>query len=180
MNAFASQVPFALAKAMNDAAAEARKDLIERTWPSHMKVRNKAFLGAALRREFATKKDLRVVIAETGPAAGKGNLVLHAKGGARRARRANLAIPVERLQAKRTGKGIPKGMRPSALPNSFVRGDVIFQRVGKRKTKIAYVLRPSVLISADVPFERDFAAAMRGGVARAFRPRLQEAWNKRK
>ena len=175
-------MPFALAQAMNDAAKAARDDLVKQTWPKHVQARNRAFLGAALRREFATKKSLRVAIAETGPAAGKGNLVLQGKGGARRARRLNLAIPSKAIAGRRTGKGIPKGLRPSALPNSFRKGDVIYQRIGpkKRNLRLVYTLRPSVNIPAAVPFEADFVRTMRREVRRAFGPRLAAAWASRR
>ncbi len=177
LGAFADQIPFALSKTLNEAAAVTRKELIGDTWPKHVQVRNRAFLGAALRREFATKKSLRIAIAETGPAAGKGNLALHSEGGARRARRANLAIPSDKLKSRRTGKGVPKGMRPSVLPNSFRKGDVIYQRVGpkKRNLKLVYVLRPSVNIPAAVPFESDFARVMRREVGAAFGANMRAA-----
>ncbi len=48
MNAIADQVPFALAGSLNDAVEIARKEIIARTWPQAVSVRNPRFLGAAL------------------------------------------------------------------------------------------------------------------------------------
>lgn len=193
LDAVADQIPFALARAMNDALAVARTEIIEQTWPKHVSVRNKSFIGAALRREYAKKGTLRVAIVESGPAAGRGSLSLHADGGTKRARTNNLAIPSAKLASRRTGKGVPKGMRPAVLPNSFKKGDVIYQRTGKytkagkrsaakdtRGLKLMYTLKPSAPIKADVPFQADFDRVMTREVWRSFGPRIQAAMASRR
>lgn len=180
--ALVDQVPFGLAKAMNDGVTAARDELVTRTWPSHVKVRNQRFMAVALRREFANKRKLEVAIFDR---IGRASLTLHDKGGLRRPRGSSIAVPSSALQTRRTGRGVPKGLRPSALPNSVRKGDVIYQRTGgagkgakggaKRGLKLMYVLKPSVEVRADVPFGRDFEAAMRRGVARSFPIHLRAA-----
>jgi hypothetical protein len=182
LNAAADQIPFALSQALNDGAEIVRKELIADVWPSHVKVRNARFIGAALttKGRRATKRNLRVEIYDR---LGRGSLALHETGGAKRPRGAALAVPSKALQATRTSKGIPAGMRPRALPNSFKKGDALYQRTGKGKTKglkLAYVLKPSTAIKPTVPFHRDFDDAMRIEVRRAFGPRIQAAMKSRR
>ena len=92
--------------------------------------------------------------------------------------------------------GIPKGIRPKALPRSFAKpgksGDMlIFQRTGSykkagkrspakdnRHLKLAYVLKGSTPIPAQVPFHSVFASVMRREVVRAFGFRLNAAMAK--
>ena len=196
LGAMADQIPFALANAMNDAVKVARKQIVEQTWPTHMKVRNAKFIDQAMHMEFANKKNLRVELFDR---FGRGNLLLHAKGGQRSAQKGSLAVPSNILKAKRTGRGIPAPLRPSALSNSFKKGDVIYQRVGKyqkagkaatkkakrsgtrargkdgRGLKLMYVLKPSVPIRSDVPFQDDFNRVFRREVMRAFGSRIRQA-----
>lgn len=186
MQAAQEQIPFALSQAMNDGLAAAREQIVERTWPAHMTVRNQRFLGVALRREFASKRKLRVSLFDN---IGRGNLLLHEQGGTRRPRGASIAVPTDRLKGKRTGKGVPKGLRPGALgATAFKKGDALYRRVGtyqkgspgepgtdNRRLELLYVLKPSTQIKAEVPFEADFDRAMITEVWRSFRPRLMTA-----
>ena len=191
MQATVDQIPFALARSMNDALAASREQIVERTWPSRMTVRNSRFMGVAMRREFASKRRLSVSLFDT---LGRGNLTLHEDGGSRRPRGASIAVPSSTLLAKRSGKGVPKGLRPGALPNAFRKGDVLYQRTGKyqkagkvkrdgtrrapvdgRGLKLMYVLAPSAPIKAEVPFHADFDRVMTQEVWRSFAPRLQAA-----
>lgn len=182
MGAFVDQVPFALARALNDAAEQTRREMIETTWPSHVTVRNTRFLNAALttKGERATKKSLRVAIYDK---LGRASLPLHVKGGVKQPKRQSLALPSREIAARRSGKGVPKGLRPKNLPNSFVKGDAIYQRVGKgkqAKLKLAYVLKPSAQIKPDVPFDRDFERVMRREIVAAFGPRMRDAMMSRR
>jgi hypothetical protein len=78
---------------------------------------------------------------------------------------------------------VPRNQLPRALPNSFKKGDVIFQRVqtskrkgGKHSLKLMlYVLKPSVRVKADVPFTRDFERVMKEELKRVFPRRMEEA-----
>lgn len=177
MGAVADQVPFALSQAMNDAVKGSLLELVQETWPTHVDARNKGFLKFAFgRAKFSTKRNLRVELNDD-KAQGRGNLAKHAEGGTRTAKNGNLAVPATVLKGKRRTKGIPKAFRPKNLPNSFRKGDVIYQRTGKggKNLKLMYVLRPSVTIKADVPFEQDFRRTMREGTLRAFGPRIRAA-----
>jgi hypothetical protein len=180
LNAAADQIPFALARSLNDAAETTRKQLIE-DWPSHVQARNKSFIKASLTiaGNRATKKNLRVAIIDK---LDRGNLVLHADGGTKGARRGRLAVPSRDVKAKRGARGVPKALRPLALADSFKRGDVIFQRVGKggRRLKLMYTLKSSVRVPKQVPFRETFDAAMKREVFRAFIPRLWQAMATRK
>ncbi len=199
MGAFADQVPFAISKAMNDSVRIARQKIITETWPQHVTVRKPAFLAWALRTEFATKTKLWVEINDE-RANGRGHLALHDEGGIKVAR-GRLAIPGKYV--KRNGSGVVMGQRPRNLPNAFIKGDVIYQRVGPknpiyikkngkrgklggslgksangshvRGLRVMYVLRSSADIKADVPFHRDFERIMQAEIARAFPKRMEEA-----
>ena len=202
IGAMADQIPFALAGALNDAAEKTRTELATNTWPSSVHARNRSFLSAALttRGERATKQKLSVAIYDR---LGRGNLLQHDRGGKSTARRGKLAIPSSAVGARRGSRGVPARLKPAAIPNSFVTDgsrantglthDAIYQRVGKytkagkgakkkgvkakdnRKLKLMYVLKPSVSIKADVPFDRDFERSMRSEVGKAFAPRLRAA-----
>ena len=175
-DAFADQVPFALAGAMNDALEEARRELVEVTWPTHVQARNPNFMKAALttRGNRATKNNLRVAIEDR---LGRASLSLHAEGGTKTPRGQALAIPTDALAGRRRASGVPKGLRPRSIPNSFRKGDILYQRVGPkgRKLKPMYTLVPDAAIKADVPFGRDFDRAFTLGLARAFGPRIRAA-----
>jgi len=182
VDAYADQVPFALAQALNDAAEIARKEIIDKTWPEHMRVRNARFMAAALtsKGERATKRRLQVAVYDK---LGRASLTLHEQGGTKSPRGSAIAVPSAELQGRRSGKGVPKGLRPAALANSFRRGDAVFQRTGKGKSKglkLMYVLKPSTSIPARVPFHADFERVMRREVHRSFGPRLAAAMTTRR
>jgi hypothetical protein len=173
-----TQLPFALASAMNTAAFEARTKLIEETWPAHVKVRDRNFLKFALRvDQKATKRSLTVAITDRN-SNGRGNLILHAKGGTKPARRL-LAIPDRKV--RRGAKGVSANQRPAALPNSFRKGDIIYQRYGAkgRKLRLMYTLKPSARIKADVPFHADFKRYMLAGVRKSFPEAMARAMRPR-
>ena len=182
MDGLANQIPFALAQALNASAEIARKDLVETVWPEHVDARNKSFLKAALSTKGtrATKRHLRVVIFDR---LGRGSLLLHDGGGTKRPRGKAIAVPSAALQARRSGKGVPKGQRPRNLPatgpsGAFVKGDVLYQRVGTGKSrglKLMYVLKPSAPIRADVPFHAAFNTTMRRTMPVQFRLAMRKA-----
>ena len=182
MDALASQIPFALALALNGSAELARRELAETVWPEHVDARNRSFLKAALSTKGtrATKRNLRVVVFDR---LGRGNLLLHDRGGTKRPRGKALAVPSAALQARRTGKGVPKGLRPRNLPatgpsGAFVKGDVLYQRVGRgqsRGLQLMYVLKPTAPVRADVPFHAAFATAMRRTMPAQFRAAMRRA-----
>jgi hypothetical protein len=62
MGAAVDQTPYALSRALNDAAFATRERLIHSTWPEHVKQRRSNFPGAVLRVERSNKIDLTVTI----------------------------------------------------------------------------------------------------------------------
>lgn len=205
MGALESQMPFAMAGAMNASAEIGRRTLIEDTWPGHVQARDPNFLKSALttKGERATKRRLRVVVYDRW---GRAHLRAHEVGGTKTPRGSAIAIPVEALAAKRTGKGMPQRLKPRALPNSFVsdgrrpnthlKQGAIYQRegayrakgtkvsrIGKKReeaadfrtVKLAYMLKPSVPIRATVPFHADFDRAVRRAMPIQFRIAMRRA-----
>lgn len=209
---FADQIPFALARSLNDAAEIGMRRDLPTTWANSIGARDPNFIGQALSMKGtrATKKLLRVTVYDR---FGRANLKLHDVGGrALPKRAAALAIPVGAIAAKRGAKGIPKRLAPGVLPNSFVtdgkrpnthlKQGAIYQRAGqyhpkgsvksrtgkRRKDKdgklvaadsrtvsLAYVLKPSNPVRADVPFTATWEATMRREVRKAFKVRIREA-----
>ena len=192
-DAILDQVPFALAGAMNDAVDFAYRELTTQTWPESVTVRNPNFIRAALssRGNRATKGNLRVAIEDR---LGRASLALHAEGGEKRPKGKAIAVPSARIADRRGRSGVPKGLRPRAIPNSFVKGQALYQRVGKyekagsgkgkgydgRGLVLMYALAPDAEIRPDVPFDTDFERAMWLGMSRSFGPRLQAAMAKRR
>lgn len=158
LKAAQDQVPYALALALNK-AAENTRDLLVQTWPQHVKVRNSGFIRYALRREFATKHNLRIVIFDQ---SGKPFIRRLDAGGVHQARGSNLAIPVE-ASVRVGAHGVRKSQLPRSIPNAFVKNGAIYQRVKrgkKQRLKLMYILRPSVQVSKHIPFSEDFAISM--------------------
>lgn len=202
LDAAADQIPFALANAMTSAAFRTKEALVEETWPKAVTVRNPRFLAASLRVKKAVKKDLSVAVYD---GLGHASLVALGQGGTKTAR-GNLAIPDStNLGARRTSKGVPKGLRPRSAPNTFKApgkkgGEVIYQRVGAYKKgskvrkdgtrrraavdgrglRLLYVLKPTATIKPTVPFERDFEHVMTAEVRRLFPITMAKAMKTRR
>ena len=162
VNALHNQVPYALSRAMNNAAFETRKYLADVTWPSSgMTIRNTGFMKGALRVEPSRKDNLRVAIYD---ALGRGNLELHAKGGTKTARGKNLAIPTKSW-VRYTSRGIDKAMLPRNLiantPRRALRitNDGIYVGQGG-KLHLLYRLKPTAQIKKKVNFYEDFQREM--------------------
>ncbi len=189
MGAMADQIPFALATALNKSADAAREELPQ-IWAEHIKVRNPNFLKAALttRGARATKRSLRVTLYDQ---YGRGNLKLHDVGGTARAKSGAMAVPTSTISAKRGSKGIPKGMQPRNLANSFMvtgkSGDkLIFQRPGKSKRKakttkasgalkLAYVIKSTNPVHADVPLTSEFQRIVQREMPKQFKAAIVRA-----
>lgn len=175
----ADHLPFVISRSLNTAAEKTRDTFIKDTWPSHVQVRSKSFLAAALttRGERATKSSLKVTLYDK---LNRGNLALHNKGGVKVAK-GKLALPDRKIKGRRGAKGMPAGLRPKALPNSFRRGDVIYQRAAKgRRLKLMYTLKSSAPIKADVPFTSEFERVMRRELTAAFPAAMREAMRTRR
>jgi hypothetical protein len=138
------QIPFAIARTLTALAHEARRHIVEVAGPRDFRIRNKRFLGVAMRVQAATKDNLVATIYDQ---LGRDYLTTQAMGGIKTPRGRTVAIPSEEFLAKRKSTGVPKSMRPKALARSFrvrSRGqDMILVRTGRGKrsgVKLAYVL----------------------------------------
>jgi hypothetical protein len=189
------QVPFALAGALNDALFKARDHLINQTWPHSVTVRNPGFIRAALNVEKANKANLRGAVFDR---LGRGSLKLHAQGGTKQAR-GRLAIPSTLVKGQRTAKGVPRRLRPASAPNTFLKGDAVFQRIGwqpkgagkakrratssptdKRRVQLLFTLKRAAQMRKDVPFIEDFNRVVINEVRRSFPIRMARAMASRR
>jgi hypothetical protein len=155
------QIPYAMARTLNDAAEKTRSWLIYATWPTAVQVRNQSFMNASLsiKGARASKDNLEVTIYDR---LGRASLPLHAKGGVKMPNTSALAIPPTGA-VNRGPRGVPPSQRPRNLANSFRKGNAIYQRVGKGKRarlRLMYFLKPMARIKKDVPFYEDFAKKM--------------------
>jgi len=160
LGAASDQLPFIMSMALNNAVFAARKELVGNTWPKSITERNKSFISAALRVRKSTKNDLSVEIYDY---LDRAQLLRHAKGGTKLPKGAKLAIPSRNI--KLGSGGVPKSKRPKNLPKdkTFVRGNKIYQVIGKGKTrrlKLLYFLKPQVKVRKDVDFYGDFDRVM--------------------
>jgi hypothetical protein len=186
MQASVDQVPYALARSLNDAAEVTRKHLCEDVWPAHVHARNKSLMKASLttRGNRATKKNLRVAIIDKLDHA---NLAMHADGGTRVPRGSRLALPNTINGAvKRLARGAVR-VKPKDVTNSFVLNGKIYQRysTGKgknrvNKRRVMYTLKSKTTIKADVPFRKEFRDKMTSEVRKAFLIRIRQAMATRK
>lgn len=167
LGAVEDQLPYIMARTLNDAAEATRSFMISSVWPSSVTMRNRSFMQAALttKDSRAQKGDLTVEIYDK---LGRANLKLHAEGGTRVGHGGNIAIGSRNVT--RGSRGVPKSQRPRALKNAFKKGDVILQRQGPKgasRLRLMYVLRPTAQIKKDVPFYQAFRDHMLSGVANA-------------
>jgi hypothetical protein len=180
MDAALDQMPFAISRALNDAADETYNSLIENTWPRSVKVRNSNFIRWALRTKFSTKLDLRVEIYDN-TSDQRAHLSLHAEGGVKTPRGSRLAIPTTNVS--RGAGGVSKNQSPQGLSNKVVKGNLIFQSVGRGKNKklrLMYVLAGSARQPMDVPFKADFETTMTDSASKHFKERMMQAMRTRK
>jgi len=184
IGALQDQIPFALSQSLNDGLFASRDHLIIHTWPAHVSVRDSNFIRNALRVERASKGKLSGAVTNEGTRAGnRAHLKLHETGGTKRPSKSKIAIPDRKVLARRSGRGIPKSLRPGTAPNTFRKGDVIYQVTGgkkNRKLKLLYTLKPSAPIKGVVPFHADFDMVMRREVARSFPNRIRAAMASRR
>ena len=180
MHAQIDQVPFALALAMNRAAENTRNALVQNTWPSHVTQRNAGFIGRALRRKYANKRNLQIEIYDS---LGRAHLKLHDTGGTKTAK-GRLAIPPQGM-VKRGSSGVRKGQRPHAIVMSTpkralrITSKGIFVGKGGR-LQLMYAFAPSASIKADVPFEKDFLELMTLELRLSFRAAVEQAMKPRR
>lgn len=178
MGAAMDQMPFAMSRALNDAANEAYEFLIDETWPKSVTVRNSNFLRWALRTKFSTKYDLTVSIYDNTPDH-RGHLDLHAEGGIKTGAKGRIVIPTANVTKSARGWSD----RPSTLSRKVVKGNLIFQASGrgqKQGLKLMFVIARSARQPMDVPFQADFDTVMVESAQRHFVPRMIEAMRTRR
>lgn len=180
MAAARDQLPFALSLALNEAARETRTDLVQTTWPGHVRERNPNFIRRALRTRFATKRSLRVEIYDD---LGRASLEKHADGGEKQPRGSNFAIPAPGVA--RGAHGVPKGSRPAAViaktPKRALRITPRGIFVGQGgQLKLKFALKPSTRQPKDVPFREDFRRSMTSRMVRAFPAAIARAMRTRR
>lgn len=173
------QVAYALSQSLNDGLFRARDFAISSTWPRGVSVRDTNFLRNALRVERSDKRNLIGAVTSLGTRAGdRAHLAMHESGGIKRPAKSRIAVPSQAIKARRGARGIPRNLRPANVPNSFRRGDVIYQVTGRkknRKLKLLYTLKTGVPIKPTVHWHTDFDMMMRREVANAFPGRFKAA-----
>jgi hypothetical protein len=171
------QLPFAFAKTLNQTMKAVAKYTVARTYPRAFDVRNKGFFKAAMFTKdavrWATKTKLRVSARDRFD---RGNLQLHATGGAKRARSGRIAMPSRFTKATRGARGVRKALRPRAVvdtPKGFIDRDgprdAIYQRYGRggKRIRLLYVLHRSAKIRKRFRFYEDAER-----ITRAVSPKL--------
>lgn len=172
------QVPFALSQSLNRAATAARKEVVDVAWPAGKTIRNRGFMGWLMRTEFSTKANLRVKVYNREPRA---FVPLHAEGGSKRPTRGGLlAIPGTIVKRARGSHGVPANLKPRNLRGAFRKGNAIFQRDGRNRLQLMYVLKGSAQIRKDFAAHETFEAVMRSEVSRQFPIAMQAAMKTRR
>lgn len=150
------QLPFATAGALNDTIADVRTQIVDKTWPTSVTVRNRRFAGVAFRRTFAKKTKLKASLYD---ALGRAAFDRQAKGATRRpVSGQHLAVPTANV--RRTGRGVTKGQRTENLKRSFKiktkSGSLgIYQRTGKKKIRLMYALPTAAHVRKSFRFYED-------------------------
>lgn len=178
MGAAIDQVPFALSRALNDAAQVARREIVDVVWPRSVTARNRQFMGWIMRTDFSDKNNLKVRLYNREP---REFLPQQAEGGTKRPHRGQqIAIPGTVVKRARGRSGVPANLKPRMIPNSFRRGNAIFQRVGKDRLQLMYNLEGQAHIPKRFPAHETWDRVMRSEVMRAFGPRMQAAMRTRR
>lgn len=131
------QLPFAISRALTDTAFAVRSHIVETTGPRDFTLRNKRFLGVALRVQAARKDNLQAIVYDR---LGREYLTTQAIGGQKIPRRGRIAVPQGQARAKRGTGGVPKRLRPGA-PGVFKLKakdgtEILAKRTGRRGRQI--------------------------------------------
>jgi hypothetical protein len=149
----ADQVPFAVARTMNDELFKAREAVVTE-FQNKMNVRNPNFPSAVLRVQTASKQNLSGAIVEQSPSHILGD---HDQGATREAAGHRFAVPsTEYAKDKMTQRGLRQDAR---LHNILQRGKravrivgnkVFIAKRGQKGLRYAFTLARSVQIKRDV------------------------------
>ncbi|GJD52479.1 hypothetical protein OPKNFCMD_5245 [Methylobacterium crusticola] len=170
------ELPFAMSKALNEAAKKTREHLVGDVWPSHVKMKNKSFVNASLRVEPSKASDFR---AGRAMAVAVYDRLMHVnmnrleKGGIKTARGGKVAIPTARV-GRGAGGAVRQNQKPRNLRRSVRKGDLIFQANGRGKNSrltLMYKLQAATRIRPAVPWHAEFNKTMRDEMRVAF-PRV--------
>lgn len=181
----ADQLPYAMSRAMNEAAFATRRALVQDTWPQHVTQRRSNFPSAVLQVDVSDKSNLTVGIRETSNTAP--SLTLHAEGGDKRPRKPgshNLAIPLKGW-AVRTEHGVRDDQTIARIiavtPRRALRITKTGLFVGEGgKLHLRYSFKPSATQPKDVPFYEDFEAGMNTGIQQSLPHFMREAMRTRR
>lgn len=175
------QIPFATSQALNDTAFAVRKEIVERTYPDSFTVRNSRFASAMFRVGKASKRNLVATVSDV---LGRDYMVNQAKGGIKRPRGRNIAIPSREIKRTGTGK-VPKAKQPRNLLNgkgyrTTLRSGqpVIAEKTGKgsaKRQRILYLLEPTARIPKRFPFYERGRKVAKDTFPRAFDRRFAQA-----
>lgn len=172
------QIPFATSRALNAVAFAARRHIVDVTGPRDFDIRNRRFLGVALRVQLSTKRNL---VARIYDRLGRDYLETQATGGMKNPRGNQLAVPAEEVASRRTGAGVLKRLKPRIAPRAFkrtVRGtEMILQRAGRRRSplRVLYVLSPKAAIPKRFAFYEDARAIVLRSIGATFNDELTKA-----
>ena len=180
------QLPFAVAKTLNQTMKAVAKYTVARTYPRAFDVRNKGFFKAAMFTKdavrWATKTKLRVSARDRFD---RGNLQLHATGGTKRARSGHIAIPSRYVGSRRLKSGrVKDALLPRAVvntPKGFIDRDgprdAIYQRYGRggKQVRLLYVLHRSAKIPKRFRFYEDAERITRSVSPKLFRRNFSQA-----
>lgn len=175
------QIPFATSQALNDTAFAVRKEIVERTYPDSFTVRNSRFASAMFRVGKASKRNLVATVSDV---LGRDYMVNQAKGGIKRPRGRNIAIPSREIKRTGTGK-VPKAKQPRNLLNgkgyrTTLRSGqpVIAEKTGRgsaKRQRILYLLEPTARIPKRFPFYERGRKVAKDTFPRAFDRRFAQA-----
>jgi len=179
------QMPFAMSRALNDVAVDARRNVVQR-FPRHFKVRRKN-LGKAALWVRRSNKSQKPITAWVGTRQWAEFLTLHAVGGIKKAKRGHrLAIPTRIVKRTSTGR-IRKADRPRTLrdkpgfqPKELAEKQRITVRPKRRRKRtgklgIFFILRQRVKIRKRWPFRKEVKEVAARRIGPAFELRLRQA-----
>lgn len=175
------QMPFVTMRTLNNLAFDVQNHTVEKVWARAFEQRNKRFANLTYSRAEAKKTRL---VASVFDRFQRANLEDHAVGGTKTPRGKHVAIPSRTLAARRSGKGVPKSMRPRVAldrPKVFktsINGVPVIAR-RKRKTslpiEVLYTMKTSVKIGRSFPFYSEAQRTIDREIGKHFEREFEKA-----
>jgi hypothetical protein len=151
-------INFAVANGINETMNIAQEQVRKKAFLDAFTQRNKSLAKALTmipNAERANKRKLQVRMVnvrdgKTGRMAGEGFVERQIRGGSKKAKNSNIAIPVIGAGLRRgTGGSIPKGKKPAGNTNLFRVGNRLVERhKGGKKLITRYILQPTAKASS--------------------------------